>query len=143
MSSISTITVTVPTHHVADVYEFVANLFSADTVNMPAEGVPAPHVALTYDDVREAFCGGTNNQPWKDLLVELSRHPDTEVHWPDLCDAVGYSRRVMSGVIGAGERRTKAKRPYSKRYVGDETYFLMSADVAQMVERVVAEVEGR
>ena len=86
--------------------------------------------------MKNAYLGGTNNQQWKDPLLELSLHPGEEVFWPDLCEAVGYNRKVMSGVIGAGERRTKDKRPYSKRYAGDDTYFLMSAEVAKMIHQV-------
>lgn len=131
----STITVTVPTDRLADLYEFIASLFAI----FPAQGAseePTVTSDLTYEDVKLAYLGGSDNQPWKDLLLELSLHPGEEVFWPDLCEAVGQSRRTMSGVIGAGERRTKNKRPYSKRYAGDDTYFLMTPEVAKMIQLV-------
>ena len=92
-----------------------------DSLSLGTSCFPVPSADLTYDDVKNAYLGGTNNQQWKDPLLELSLHPGEEVFWPDLCEAVGYNRKVMSGVIGAGERRTKDKRPYSKRYAGDDT----------------------
>jgi hypothetical protein len=137
MNATTTITVTVPTERLSDLYGYVATLFA--TTSPPegsSEDATVPSADLTYDDVKDAYLGGTNNQPWKDLLLELSLHPGEEVFWPDLCEAVGYNRKVMSGVIGAGERRTKDKRPYSKRYAGDDTYFLMSAEVAKMIHQV-------
>ena len=134
----TTITVTVPTDRVTDLYAYVATLFSGPPLeDAPAPTEPGP-AGLTYEDVRQAFLGGSDNQPWKDLLIQLSLHPDQEVFWPDLCDAVGYSRKAMSGVIGAGERRTKGKRPYTKRYAGDDTYFLMTGEVAKMIQEVAA-----
>lgn len=136
MNSITTITVTVPTERISDLYGYLATLFATNSQEGPSEDSTVPSADLTYDDVKDAYLGGTDNQPWKDLLLELSLHPGEEVFWPDLCEAVGYNRKVMSGVIGAGERRTKDKRPYTKRYAGDDTYFLMSAEVAKMIHEV-------
>lgn len=137
MTATTTITVTVPTERVTDLYAYIATLFAAPAPN-PVAKTGVPPTDLTLEDVQEAFLGGTNNQPWRDLLIHLSLHPGEEVFWPDLCDAVGYNRKTMSGVIGAGERRTKGKRPYTKRYVGDDTYFLMSDEVAKLVQQVAA-----
>jgi hypothetical protein len=136
MNATTTITVTVPTERLSDFYGYVATLFATSSPEGSTADATVPSADLTYDDVKDAYLGGTNNQPWRDLLLELSLHPGEEVFWPDLCEAVGYNRKVMSGVIGAGERRTKDKRPYSKRYAGDDTYFLMSAEVANMIHQV-------
>lgn len=136
MAATTTITVTVPTERVTDLYAYVATLFKAMSPNS-ADSAAVPSTDLTFEDVKDAFLGGSDNQPWKDLLVHLSAHAGEEVFWPDLCKAVGYSRKAMSGVIGAGERRTKGKRPYTKRYAGDDTYFLMSVEVAEMVQQLV------
>jgi hypothetical protein len=123
---------TIPEHRIADFYRCVTDL-NADAFEVPDADLTTD---LTLQDVHNAYWGGTENQPWRDLLLELSTHPDQEVYWPDLCETVGQSRRVMSGVIGAGERRTKDKRPYTKRYQGDDTWFLMTAPVAKLIQAV-------
>lgn len=126
--------VAVPQHRLGAFYEHLATLFTGDESSGTSEVPELPD--LTLDDIREVYFGGSGNQPWRDLLLELSLHPGEEVHWPELCEAIGLTRRVASGVIGAGERRCKGKVPYTKRYTGDETYFEMSPEVSKMVQMI-------
>jgi hypothetical protein len=135
MNNTTTVSVTVPTDRVADLYAYIATLFTDAASSYTPEVAKVPAGDLVYEDVKEAYLGGYDNQAWKDLLLELAAHPGEEVFWPDLCDKVGFSRKVMSGVIGAGERRTKPKVPYTKRYSGEDTYFMMSPEVAEMIIR--------
>lgn len=104
--SFTTLRVVVPASAVSRTYRFVADLHDeALELNMPVQDA----ATLTEADVEDAYFGGSNNQPWRDILVELAIHPGEEVFWPDLCEAVNLTRKQASGVIGAGERRTKGK----------------------------------
>lgn len=123
-----TVSATIPEDSLSHYYTFIAGLH---------EGTSE---VVSVDAIKHAYLGGRDNEPWRRLLRELAKRGGDEVHWPDLCGAVGYGRRTMSGVIGAGERRCKENTPYTKRYSGDDTWFTMRPDVAQIILDLAEEV---
>src|SRR4051812_37835300 len=116
---LATIALTVPSDRISDVYAFSASLYPRGAAAQAVDG-SAP--AWTLDELKEVYQGGQDNQPWRDMLLELSSHPDEEVFWPDLCAAIGCTRPEAAGVLGAATRRTHGRVPFIKRRSGDDTW---------------------
>ena len=131
---LTTVTLTVPTNRIGATYAFGASLYTQTGTTQDDNNPPD----WTLEELKEVYQGGNDNQPWRDMLLELSLHPDEEVYWPDLCAAIKLSRQEAAGVLGAATRRTQGRVPFTKRKSGDDTWFKMSAALATMVQKVSA-----
>jgi hypothetical protein len=131
---LTTVTLTVPTNRIGDTYAYAASLYTQ--AGTTEDDTSSPD--WTLEELKEAYQGGNDNQPWRDMLLELSLHPDEEVYWPDLCAAINCTRQEAAGVLGAATRRTQGRVPFTKRKSGDDTWFKMSAELADMVQKVSA-----
>jgi len=142
MNNLVAVTVSIPQNRVSDLYAFAATLHTTPSgkgTSTAPKGEGSGPGEVDADAIRDAYRGGSNNAPWRLILDALADHAGEEVYWPDLCERVGLNRRSASGVIGAGERRCKNHVPYTKRYLGDETWFLMSPEVAEVIKKLAAE----
>lgn len=115
-------------------YAFAASLYTQ--CGTTQNGTSPPH--WTVEELKEVYQGGNDNQPWRDMLLELSLHPDEEVHWPDRCAAINCTRQEAAGVLGAATCCTQGRVPFTKRKSSDDIWFKTSAELADMVEKVSA-----
>ncbi len=146
MTDLTTVSVTVPTQSVGDLYAYVATLH-ADTEEPPtateeeATGKDAPKkraaAGFGAATVRKHYLGG-NSDVWRPFLHELADHAGEWVEWTDLCEAIGRTPRQASGMLGAAERRCKQLPPYEKAWDDGQYWFRMPVEVADVVKELAS-----
>jgi hypothetical protein len=147
MSDLVQVSVSVPREYVADLYQFAARLISGEAEEAPKgffevpagkEKVSRATKGFGKATVRKNYLGGTSDH-WRPFLQALAKHPDEWVSWHDLCEAIKLSPKAASGMLGAAERRCKGYPPYYKSgFTEGDHWFLMSPEVAEMVNELAA-----
>jgi hypothetical protein len=132
-----TFTLTVPTEEdVADLMRDAAERWSAAGLEEDRYSEKA---------VQAAWNGGAGTafRAFLKALAHLSliAQDPRGVRWPEICDTISLSRKEASGVLGAANKRLKGRPPFTRLQQGDEYWFQMRPEVANMIIQL-AEGEG-
>lgn|ERR1017187_10419549 len=139
--------VTVPEERVRELLGFAASLWespktSAETAASTVIPPMAPTVPTTMEEkVREAYEGGQSKR-WRPFLVFFAQQPGQWVKMADGFEAVGFKTPQGIGMVGAAERRCKARGflPYEKRWSTEgKAEVRISAEVAREILRLAGE----
>jgi hypothetical protein len=69
----------------------------------------------------------------KVLAHESLKAEDGWVNWRSICEQIGITRRVASGVLGSGQKHLKGLPVFERQQVGDNYHFRMAPEVAQTI----------
>lgn len=142
MSELVTVSVTIPSTKLQDLYTYAATLHTqeqAPPVNTPEElgtkDEPKQRAAAGFGaaTVKKHYVGGVSDY-WRPFCDALAARPDEWVSWEDLCEAIDLEPSRASGMLGAAERRCKLMPPYEKAYEDYTYWFRMPTAVADVVK---------
>lgn len=128
---LTTVTLSVPTDRVADIYAFASTLYSKNSTDAPSSDQGAGD--FDREAIRRAYEGGVSEY-WRPFLRLLAHQANEWVAWGDLCDGIGMTRTQAAGMLGAAERRCAGDLPYEKSGYTEKGYwFRMSGQAAEVV----------
>lgn len=146
MSELVTVSVTIPSTRLQDLYTYAATLHTqeqAPPVNTPEElgtkDEPKQRAAAGFGaaTVKKSYLGGVSDY-WRPFLQELAKRPGEWVSWEDLYTAINLEPNQAAGMLGAAERRCKLLPPYEKAYEDYTYWFRMPTSVAEIVTELAA-----